>query len=772
MTAATQSSAWPDERASRLEWALFYAACGWRVFPLAPYAKVPTKGSRGYLDATTDADTIRAWWTATPKANIGIATGEASGLVVIDEDPRNGGDADQLHMPPTLTAFSWSGGRHFYYAYAAPLDGDNHGKIAEGIDAKADGGYIVAPPSIVRDRESGMQGVYRWDDTSYAPAPLATRFIKALTREPEPERAPAGETPRTDSDGAYWLAQALERTHAGESDDYGYWLAQQLLVNQVSNAEDVLTEYAARASFDDRRPFTGKDIERWMKSAAKSDIVQGGERAKRQGSKQGKQQPERRVRLVRPDETPAETPPPESTPAPSFRLTEYGNTDRLITTYGERMRWTREFGWVVWDERRWLPNGEMQVREWAKQTVRNLYTEASNLASNAALSNAVETRRALAGHSEDLLKWATRSETDKVTAAMVNLAASARETRGDAFDQQPWLLNVGNGTLDLRTGQLRAPDRADLLTQGTETFYDPDAICPTFEAFLSQIMLGRDELVSYLQRALGYSLTGDVREQVWHLCVGEGANGKSTLFETIEYVLGDYAAMVAPETITLSRLTRDGAAPSPDIARLKGKRFCKITETEEGAKIAPARIKSLTGGDMIMGRMLHRDPIEFRPTLKIWVYTNHRPQVRETTHAFWRRVRYIPFDFKAGENADPSLGERLRAEASGILAWLVRGCLDWQRDGLNPPASLMDATGAYREEQDILRTFLDERCSVHAQANVPAKRLYNAYKEWCEDAGERPQSNTRFGIALGERGFQKTRFNAGYTWFGLGLLDE
>ena len=750
---------WPAPNAARLDWALFYAGLGWRVFPLASYAKVPQKGSAGFLDATTDPEQIRAWWGTTPKANIGLATGAGSGIVVLDEDPRNGGDADPLRLPPTLTALTWSGGRHFYYAHSAPLPSDHTGKIAKGIDAQGDGAYVVAPPSLIR--HGGRQGGYRWDDVALALAPLPSRIVAALAPVPDNKVPTPGANGAQDM-GAYWLEKALAQTHEGARNEYGHWLACQLRDSGMSQdaAEEWIRAYHAQVPGDG---YTMREALASLKSAYKRTPREPA-RAQRAG-----------LRVVGREEPP--TPPsggqqpPEKEPAPRFRLTEYGNTDRLIAAHGAKMHWSKEFGWLMWDGKRWRANSEPQVREWAKQTVRDLYAEAAGIAAHAAAGDTIEARRSLAETSEHLLKWATRSETDKVTSAMVSLAASACLIEGDAFDQQPWLFNAANGTIDLRTGTLRAPERADLLMQAAPVAYDPAAQCPTFARFLDEIMLGRDELVSYLQRALGYSLTGDVREQVWHLCVGEGANGKSTLFEAIEHVLGDYAAMVAPETITLSGITRDGAAPSPDIARLKGKRFCKITETEEGARIAPARVKSLTGGDMIMGRMLHRDPIEFRPTLKIWVYTNHKPQVRETTHAFWRRVRFIPFDFKAGDHPDPSLAEKLRAEAPGILAWLVRGCLEWQAQGLNPPPVVLDATGAYRDEQDTLKTFMDERCTVAQHAHVTAKSLYAAYTDWCEEAGERPQSQRRLGMALKERGFQRERLNSGFSWFGLGLLD-
>ena len=740
----------PTLNAPRLEWALFYVGMGWQVFPLARFAKKPPAGTHGVLDATSNLDQIRSWWEAAPDANIGIATGSASGIVVLDEDVRNGGDANALQLPTTLQALTWTNGRHFYFAYGGPLRKDNRGAIAPGIDVQADGAYVVAPPSIVRD--GGKQGVYRWwDEESMAMAPLPQWVVDRLSMPVSPASAATpvpAPAPSADS-GEFWLRRALAETAEGRRNEVGLALACQLRDSGMpeADAEQWLRCYQAQV------PGEGYSLREALTSVKSAYARTPRPPARRQG------------RVL------AEAAASEPSELQEFHRTEFGNSERFIARHGAFMRWTREFGWLHWNEHHWCRDAEPQIRELAKNSVRSIYIEASHMASSASGRTRLEERKELAEESEQLLKWAIKSETDRVVNAMVNLASSSVVIDGDAFDQDPWLFNAANGTVDLRTGRLRDPEPSDLLMQTSAIPFDPHATCPTFERFLREIMCGREDLVAYLQRALGYSLTGDVREQVWHLCVGEGANGKSTLFELIEYVLGDYAAMMSPDTITLSKMNRDGAAPSPDIARLKGKRFCKVTETEEGARIAPARIKSLTGGDMLIGRHLHHDPIEFRPTLKIWVYTNHRPQVRETTHAFWRRVRYIPFDFHAGDNADPTLPEKLRAEAPGVLAWLVAGCLEWQRQGLNPPTSITEATGSYRDAEDTLKGFLTERCTLGDGLRVTASALFAAYTEWCQAAHEPVMNQKRFAAALQERNFERARMNRGFVYNGIGL-DE
>lgn len=467
---------------------------------------------------------------------------------------------------------------------------------------------------------------------------------------------------------------------------------------------------------------------------------------------------------------------PESPEQKRYALTEMGNAERLLAAHGEDIRYCKALGFCIWDGTRWRADGELTVRRWAKETIRAMYAEAAKLAQNASGTDESEESKALAAESMDLLKWARKSETDRMVGAMLNLIKDACEVEAYVFDAHPMLFNCRNGTIDLETGELRPHDRADYLMQCSRVVYDAKAQCPTFGRFIEQIMCDREELVMYLQRALGYCLSGSVKEQVWHLAVGEGENGKSTLMEIITYVLDEYAGMLEPESVTVGGRTTDPNAPSPEMASLKGKRFVKVTETEEGARIAPARIKRLSGGDELRGRHLKRDLFRFMPTFKLWLYTNHRPQARETTHAFWRRVRYVPFDFNLRtlppEAKDDQLPAKLRAEAPGILAWLVRGCLAWQQRGLQPPKEVMEATEAYKRDSDLLQMFLDEHVVTVAQGSVSAKAIYGRYTTWCDDYGERPLSQRRLGEALAERGFERTHMTVGWFWLGVGLSER
>jgi len=330
---------------------------------------------------------------------------------------------------------------------------------------------------------------------------------------------------------------------------------------------------------------------------------------------------------------------------------------------------------------------------------------------------------------------------------------------------------VANGTLDLRTGELRPPRREDLITKASPAGFDPAATCPQWLAFLDRIMQGNAELIGFLQRAAGYSLTGNTSERAFFICHGTGANGKSTFLDVLKTLLGDYATTTAAETIMLKRYN---AIPS-DVASLKGARLVVAIETEQGQALAEILVKSLTGGtDEIAARMMYKDWFSFRPTFKLWLGTNHRPEITGTDNAIWDRIRLIPFDvtIPAAEQ-DRGLAEKLKAELDGILAWAVAGCLDWQRGGLRPPELVKAATAEYRAEMDALAAFLDEICLVAKYASVTSTDLYKAYNDWAKATAEKPLTSKAFSARMKERGYKTNGRapNGRYLYQGLGLRD-
>lgn len=444
---------------------------------------------------------------------------------------------------------------------------------------------------------------------------------------------------------------------------------------------------------------------------------------------------------------------------PAFNLTEMGNAERLMARYGDKLlycyNWKR---WLVWDGRRWADDEAGQVAKWAKATVRGIYGEAER-------EEDEQRRKAIAGHAQ-------KSESDKAVRAMISLAQPERPASPADLDSEAtaWLLNCRNGTVDLRTGRLMPHDPSRRITKLAPVDYDPAAQCPTFLAFLERIMGGSGELVTFLQRAIGYSLTGDTSEQVLFVPWGAGANGKSTLLEAVAGVMGDYATRTPPETFMVKR----GEGVPNDVARLRGARFVAAVESEEGQRLAESLVKQMTGGDMLTARFLHAEFFSFKPALKLWLATNHKPVIRGTDNAIWRRIRLIPFTVTIPESErDKRLAAKLHDEAAGILAWAVRGCLEWQRDGLTTPAAVLEATEEYRGEMDVLGAFLSDCCVIHRKASATAKALYDAYEAWCEETGERnPLSQRAFGMRLSERGYQRERSNGKHIWRGVGLRSS
>lgn len=446
-------------------------------------------------------------------------------------------------------------------------------------------------------------------------------------------------------------------------------------------------------------------------------------------------------------------------PAPAIRgftLSEMGNAERLIAAHGDEILYCYDFHkWLAWDGRRWATDNAGRVHRLAKQTVKAIYGEAEDIIDD-------KERRALASH-------ALRSESAKAITGMLTHAQSDRPVTPDELDSEAtdWLLNCANGTLDLRTGARRDADPADRITRRSPASYDAKATCPTWLAFLDRVMGGDQELVTFLQRAIGYSLTGSSREHVMFILYGAGMNGKTTFLDTIAAVLGDYASIAAPSTF----MVKHGDGVPNDLAALKGARFVSAAETGDGQRLDEPLIKRATS-EVLTARFMRGEYFDIRPTLKVWLATNHKPVIRGTDYAIWRRIRLIPFTVTI-DKPDKEMARKLRAEAAGILAWAVRGCLDWQREGLSEAQAVTIATATYRAEMDTLAAFIDEVCVSGPGYKVSAAQLYSAYEAWAKANGEQHiQSQRKLGMALTERGYVRAK-GFGPTgaggWHGIGL---
>lgn len=432
--------------------------------------------------------------------------------------------------------------------------------------------------------------------------------------------------------------------------------------------------------------------------------------------------------------------------------TDSANARRLVRRHGETLRFTEAAGWLVFDGVRWIgdPKGiRAQVR--AKDTAVAIFDEL-----------------ALAPDRQALFRHAVRSQSRNALEAMVSVARSEPGILAALtdFDADPLLFNVANGTLDLRTGKLRPHRREDLISRLSPVRFDPAADCELWDAFLWRVLRKDQDLYAYTQRLAGYSLTGKTCEQALHFLHGSGANGKTVFCDVLQALLGDYATVASPDLIMVRR---HQGIPN-DIARLRGVRAVFMNETSQGSRFDEERLKDLTGGDRLTGRFLYGEYLDFSPTHKLLIRANHKPTINGTDEAIWRRVHLIPFNVTIPpEERDKAFVEQLRPELPGILRWAAQGCLEWQRDGLNPPPAVVEAVRKYREESDTLGRFIEEHCTVQKLAQVKSSVFLARYREFAEAAGERWIPAKDLPHEMQRRGFEWKRTKAASVFVGLDL---
>ena len=431
------------------------------------------------------------------------------------------------------------------------------------------------------------------------------------------------------------------------------------------------------------------------------------------------------------------------------RLTDAANGARLVKMQGENIRYVSEWKqWVIWDRTRWRRDTLGEIMELAKETAASIYGEAQEAAKKG---------DSVAGW---LAKWATDSLNMARLNAMVKAASTVEDVAISAtiLDRSPWLLATPDGTVDLRTGDIRPADPADLITKSTAVGLDPGATCPQWEAFIRWAMLDRDELVEYVQRTLGYSLTGDVSERLVFFLHGSGRNGKSTLLKVFRHILGDYAIRVKAEVFEKPTYAKGSGGANPDIADLHGVRFVSTSEVEDGTRLATALLKDLVGDETLRARDLYKSNVEFMPEFKPWIGANFKPSVSSDDQAIWDRLRLIPFDARVEQrDVDRQLGDKLKAEGPGILAWALRGCLDWQAHGLTEPGPVMEATAAYRDEMNIFPGFLESIMESVAPVNFSATGLREHYNRWARENDADTMSQRDFKAHMKAHGWTFAR---------------
>ena len=450
-----------------------------------------------------------------------------------------------------------------------------------------------------------------------------------------------------------------------------------------------------------------------------------------------------------------------------YPCSEVGNMERFVDQHHNHVRFIPQNKcWVVWDGIRWNFNSTATVNALAIETVRSIYDEAKGCEHE-------EGRK-------QLTRWVMQSQSNRLIQSMISMAAKHPNMVASIndFDTDDTKVNCLNGVVDLKTGELLERTSSDLFMKLAPVSYDKYAKCPAFSRFLHQIFDGDVELISWMQRALGYTLTGLTTEQLLFLAYGRGANGKSTLFECLLDILGDYARSAEFDTF----LATDGAnnRVKEGIAKLHGIRFALASETDSTKRFSEALVKKITGGDTLTGFHPYAASFEFRPNFKLWLLANHLPIAKDGSYGFWRRMRVIPFNRCFTEHEkDQRLSDKLKAEAEGIFAWCVRGAVNWHKElkasggrtGIGSCSAVDEATNIYKADNDIFGQFI-ETCLVQTDGSqTPAKELYSAYERWCEDEGEVVCSQTIFGSRLKERGYEKTRKASGWYYLHLQVKE-
>lgn len=769
-----------------------YRAAGLSVIPIQT-DKRPAVAWKPYQERVATPGELDQWF-ARGSGRMAVVCGAVSGhREVLDFDDPDAYiewcgliPASLLDRLPTVQ--TPSGGYHVHYS-CEPIEGNQKLAMRDAttvaIETRGEAGYVLVPPS------SGY--IPRRGNISDAPRLTSEErtvlfdAARALNRWVEPSHfvtdsaispTPNGEDRPGDEYNVRGDIAALIRTHGWvqvhTSAETSYWrhpnktsdgwsatlgkCGPNVFYNFSTNAYP----FAAERAYSPFAVYTLLEHAGDFRAAAKALATEGYGSAHSPAVTPVGAPASSRSASQRAETMPEQSDEPETAVlrGDSRMRTDYGNAERLVDQHGPDIHWVFERGmWATYHRTNWQLDETGEVERRAKRVVRNIYREAA-----ARPAEEADERAALGKH-------AASSEAASRLRAMIDLARSEGgiTVHLTDFDRDPWLLNCQNGTVDLRAGNLRAHDRAELHMRITPVAYDPHATCPIWEAFLHRIMGGNEQVITFLQRAIGYSLTGVTREQVFFLLHGVGANGKSTFLETLAALLAGYAQQA--QITTFLRKQHDEGIPN-DLARMVGARFISAVEADEGVRLSESLIKQLTGGDRITVRFLHQEFFDFIPEAKYWFAMNHRPTIRGTDHAMWRRPLLIPFGVVIpDEEQDKGLKAKLQAELPGILAWAVQGCLDWQTHGLAIPEEVRAATSEYRAEMDTLAGFFEERCTLTKDAWVPSSDLYRAYREWSEEAGERYETEQMFGKKLTERGLTREKRSGKRCWFGITLVN-
>lgn len=721
-----------------LDAALDYISRGWRVLPLygidplgnctcrksdcASPGKHPvwTLAPNGSLDASKNEATVRAWFSSPDNYNIGIATGEKSNLAIVDVDYDKGADLLDLTLDApsdclnTISAKT-GGGWHYYYKYPKGENLKNSAsKLGKFIDVRGDGGYVVAPPSL-----HASFNYYEWDAGETELLDFPQNWLDKL-KEDNPVK--------TDQNNPFHIPPPHEGVKVPDKIPHGtqhetlFKLACSLRSKGLSvEAIDAALQVVNQNNCE--RPGKPANITKIAKSAGNYDA-------------------DIEIDVI--------------SDAKVSNWDDISIARLFAAEYEDRLRFNSESKkWFRWTGTHWQKDKAEAVVTDAAEFAQGLYTRAVNLVATKA-------------DMKDASKQVSRANSSNGLNSFINIAKASLPVLTEDFDKNPYLLNCKNGVVDLKTGVLGPHKKEDFITKIVPFDFDASAKAPEFQKFIETI-LPNAEAREFLRRSIGYSLLGIVRERCFWILYGNGNNGKSVFIDLFSALLNDYAS----STTSASVMNKKGSSIPNDIARLAGKRFIVIPETEENERLNASLIKALSAGDTITARFLFGEFFDFQFTGKLWIATNHKPTVTDHSKGFWDRLKIIPFTVdipKQNIIKRDTLLERLLAEAPGILAWAVSGVTEYfQKNDLDVPKNIQDEIDLYRYEQDSIAQFLDESCELDESFETENKLLYEKYVEFCKDNGEYPRSQRRLSQNLKERGFEQIKRQKRY-WKGLQVI--
>lgn len=446
---------------------------------------------------------------------------------------------------------------------------------------------------------------------------------------------------------------------------------------------------------------------------------------------------------------------------PNYTMDDMGNAQRFVDLFGDQIRYCyTDKRWLYYDTRKWCTDNDGTHYRMADNAVNAMKAEA-NIYLKADEESGGDMAKAFEKHMKS-------SRSHKSKEAMLKEVEHHIPVLPVQLDRYKMALNTPGGVLDLKKGNLEPHKPEYYLTKITSVEYSENSDCPRWLAFLDDIFAGDKDLIRYIQKAVGYTLTGSTAEQCAFFLYGTGKNGKSTFLDVIRDVFGDYAANIQPETIMVK--SNSGNSINSDIARLKGARLVTSVEPNEGVRINEGLLKQLTGDDPVTARKLYSEEFEFKPEFKLWMATNHKPIIRGTDTGIWRRIHMIPFTVQIPEDkVDKQLKHKLKAEMTAIFKWCVDGCLLWQHEGLKMPRAVLDSVREYRREMDVISAFIEDRCEP--SGSVQSSTLYAAYSQWAEENNEYRMSATKFSIEMAKR-YEKVNTRTGKYYNGLSLNKD